>query len=97
MVSKVADCEYLEPAKRLIAEARSTRDLRQAQAVVLPLEFGDPAPTGAGSGRIERLGLPIAAAFHPLGRGARERAAEATRSTAQLITGCDSRPTRCNV
>jgi transposase len=40
MVSRVTGREYLERAKRQIGEARSAKDLRQAQAVVLPLEFG---------------------------------------------------------
>jgi transposase len=33
-------CEVLERAKKLIVEARTVDELRQAQAVLLPLEFG---------------------------------------------------------
>ncbi len=32
--------EVLEQAKELLADARTVAELRQAQAIVLPLEFG---------------------------------------------------------
>jgi transposase len=40
MVRQASGGEVLERAKRLVVEARTVDELRQAQAVLLPLEFG---------------------------------------------------------
>jgi hypothetical protein len=40
MVRQASGNEVLERAKRLVVEARTVDELRQAQAVLLPLEFG---------------------------------------------------------
>ena len=40
MVRQATGGEVLERAKKLIVEARTVDELRQAQAVLLPLEFG---------------------------------------------------------
>ena len=46
MARVASDKEMLEQARDLLVNARTIEELRQAQAVVLPLEFGfDDYPT----------------------------------------------------
>lgn len=42
MARKASGSEVVEQAKAGVAKAKTVEDLRQAQAVLLPLEFGLP-------------------------------------------------------
>lgn len=58
--------KFLEQAKACLAEARTVEALRQAQAVVLPLELGlSLAQTAASDGCVSRLGLSTPNALCP--------------------------------
>lgn len=61
--------EVLESARQAIAAAQSAEQLRQAQAVVLPLDYGLSLAETARDRRVAGLGLPTTPALHTWATG----------------------------
>ena len=66
MARKARGGDLLEQAKRCLSKAKTAEELRQAQSVVMPLEFGlSIKQTARAIGVSTWLGLPVAQSIHP--------------------------------